>query len=221
MKREVVDTADGSKTIYISEMDEHYHSNHGALQEAIHVFIQHGLKHFEDKQHVRIFEMGFGTGLNALLTAQDVEHTKQTIEYSGIEAYPVELQMAIEIGYDALIGSNFKETYLSLHESPWDQWVSITPNFKLKKIHNKIEEYQPESEMIDLVYYDAFGPRAQESMWAPSILQKMYDMLAPNGILVTYCAKGQVKRDLRALGFTVETLPGPPGKREMTRAYKQ
>lgn len=220
MKREVIVTADGSKTIFIPEMDENYHSGHGALQEALHVFIEHGLKPLSKKEHVAIFEMGFGTGLNAFLTMIEAAKTGQQIVYEGIEAFPVDEKMAIEMAYDQQVGSGFSDLYIEMHSVEWGMAHQLTENFNFTKIHQKIEEYIPKSEAFDLIYYDAFGPRAQNSMWDQEILAKMYTMLKPGGILVTYCAKGQVKRDLKALGFTIEALPGPPGKREMTRATK-
>lgn len=220
MKREVIVTADGSKTIFIPEMEENYHSGHGALQEALHVFIEHGLRPLIQKERVTVFEMGFGTGLNALLTMVEAAKTGQQIVYEGIEAFPVDEKMAIEMAYDQQIGSEYSDRFKAMHSVDWNVPHQLTETFNFTKIHQKIEDYTPQNEQFDIVYYDAFGPRAQNSMWDPEILAKMYMMLKPGGILVTYCAKGQVKRDLKALGFTIEALPGPPGKREMTRAFK-
>jgi tRNA U34 5-methylaminomethyl-2-thiouridine-forming methyltransferase MnmC len=220
MKREIIQTADGSNTIYIPDMDENYHSSHGALQEALHVFIKNGLELKKNLPQINIFEMGFGTGLNALLSFIEAEKGKQHISYKGIEAYPVEQELIKAIHYEDLVDERFHNGFQQMHEFSWNEPHALTPNFTFEKIHAKIEEYQVEQEQVDLVFYDAFGPRAQESMWHPSILKKMYDILKPSGTLVTYCAKGQVKRDLKALGFTIEAVPGPPGKREMTLAHK-
>jgi tRNA U34 5-methylaminomethyl-2-thiouridine-forming methyltransferase MnmC len=220
MKREIIQTADGSNTIYIPDMDENYHSSHGALQEALHVFIKNGLDLKKNLQQIDIFEMGFGTGLNALLTFIEAEKGEQQISYKGIEAYPVEQELIQVIRYQDLVNEKYHAGFQQMHELSWNEPHELTSNFTFKKIHAKIEEYQIEEESVDLVFYDAFGPRAQEAMWHPRIFKKMYDMLKPTGIFVTYCAKGQVKRDLKALGFTIEAVPGPPGKREMTLAHK-
>ncbi|MBX2948535.1 MAG: tRNA (5-methylaminomethyl-2-thiouridine)(34)-methyltransferase MnmD [Crocinitomicaceae bacterium] len=219
MKYEIITTNDGSKTIYVPHLDETYHSSHGAVQEAIHVFIRHGIRAIE-KCELRVFEMGFGTGLNALLTYVESEQFKRTIHYSGIEAYPVELEMAMLMDYCLLIGEECQGNFAELHQADWNRKHRLSDLFSFEKIHAKIEEFTPPHAEFDIVFFDAFGPRAQEDMWAPSILKKMYDALIPGGFLVTYCAKGQVKRDLKSLGFNIEALPGPPGKREMTRAWK-
>lgn len=220
MKREIIQTADGSNTIYIPEMDENYHSSHGALQEALHVFIKNGLELKKNLSKVDIFEMGFGTGLNALLSFIEAEKGKQHISYRGIEAYPVEQELIQAICYEDLVDERFHNGFYQMHELSWNETHALTSNFMFEKIHSKIEDYQVVPESADLVFYDAFGPRAQEAMWHPNILNKMYDILKSNGMLVTYCAKGQVKRDLKALGFIIEAVPGPPGKREMTLAHK-
>ena len=220
MKREVITTADGSRTIFIPEMEENYHSGHGALQEALHVFIKNGLSDLMDQKEITVFEMGFGTGLNAFLSLLEAEKVGVKVKYSGIEAFPVVVEMALEMDYPGMVGGEFRELFELMHRSSWGEFHDLTNNFSFRKIHAKIEDHSTESDLYDIIYYDAFGPRAQQAMWEPVILQKMYDMLKPGGFLVTYCAKGQVKRDLRSLGFEVQALPGPPGKREMTRALK-
>ncbi len=220
MKREVIETADGSKTIYIPEMLENYHSNHGALQEALHVFIKNGLQAFADKKEVHIFEMGFGTGLNAMLSMVEADRVNQKVYYTGIEAFPLEIEITQQIGYEELVDYKFNKYFKEMHLSEWAKKHTFSDNFSFEKIHIKIQDYTVVEETFDLVYFDAFGPRAQEEMWGISILEKMYRILKPGGVFVTYCAKGQVKRDLKALGFTLEILEGPPGKREMTRAIK-
>lgn len=220
MEQKIITTNDGSKTIYLPHLDETYHSSHGAVQEAIHVFIKHGVQMVEQND-IRIFEMGFGTGLNALLSYVESEKAGIHISYSGIEAYPVDLDVAMQMNYCALIGKEHQSKFEQLHKADWETLNQLSHLFSFEKIHAKIEDYLLEKEQVDVVFYDAFGPRAQEDMWKPEILQKMYDLLKPNGFLVTYCAKGQVKRDLKSLGFEIEPLPGPPGKREMTRAWKR
>jgi len=220
MKREIIQTSDGSTTIYLPDMDENYHSTHGAIQEAEHVFIKHGLREMEERKpdKVAIFEMGFGTGLNAFLTKI---RSKSTIEYTGIEAFPVSNAEIEALNYVELAGEEFSNDFNLIHQAEWNELVTIDANFSLKKVEEKIEVFSMPSEAFDLIYFDAFGPRAQSEMWNIEILQKMYDGLKFDGALVTYSARGQLKRDLKSLGFMVESLPGPPGKREMTRAWKK
>jgi tRNA U34 5-methylaminomethyl-2-thiouridine-forming methyltransferase MnmC len=220
MKREVIKTSDGSKTIRILELDENYHSIHGALQEANHVFIKYGLEGLGTKKTLSIFEMGFGTGLNAFLTALKARDLQVKVEYQAIEAYPVSREELQELGYAFLNGKDDIPIYQQLHEVKWEELHGINAHFSLKKINKKLEEAKMEPAYFDLIYYDAFGPRAQEEMWSVGPLRKMYECLKPGGFLVTYCAKGQVKRNLKEVGFRIEVLPGPPGKREMTRAWK-
>ena len=221
MKREVVITADGSKTIRIIDLDENYHSSHGALQEANHVFIENGLNSLVNQTEISIFEMGLGTGLNAFLTAIKAGELGLKVDYFGIEAFPVQIDEIIELDYKNLMGEQFSDLYLSIHESEWNKLVEINANFSLKKIKGELQNEEMPQAFFDIVYYDAFGPRAQDEMWSMELFQKMYDSIKQGGFLVTYCAKGQVKRDLKAVGFTIEPLPGPPGKREMTRAWKR
>ena len=206
MKREVVKTADGSKTIRLVDLDENYHSRHGALQEAEHVFIHNGILAFKHEKHLSIFEMGFGTGLNAFLTC----------------LYSLENDLKInQLDYDSLKGNDYSSIFNKIHSTSWDEKNEINSNFALTKIENKIQNFSFQNEKYDIVYYDAFGPRAQQEMWSLEIFQKLYTSIKEGGFLVTYCAKGQVKRDLKTAGFNIEALPGPPGKREMTRAWKR
>jgi tRNA U34 5-methylaminomethyl-2-thiouridine-forming methyltransferase MnmC len=220
MKRELILTADGSKTIYIPEMDENYHSTNGALQEAMHVFIQNGIRTSISNDEITVFEMGFGTGLNALLTLVEAVNSERRINYIGIEAFPVELELIQEINYEKLVDEQFTASFSLMHSLPWEKKHIIHPNLTFQKIHAKIQDYLPLNTSVDIIFFDAFGPKVQQEVWTIDVLKKMYDMLKPNGILVTYCAMGQMKRDLKSLGFKVEGLPGPPGKREMTRAVK-
>lgn len=222
VKREIITTADGSKTIHIPEWNENYHSSHGALQEAKHVFLRHGLELFHDRTEISVFEVGFGTGLNAILTLQEAEKHQILVNYAGIEAYPVSAEELEALTYEDLLqDSGSRAYYQKLHQTPWNSPEKISPYFSLNKIHQKLEDYSFSVEQFDLIYFDAFGPRTQEEMWHLEIFEKLFKALKPGGVLVTYCAKGQVKRDLKAAGFNVEALPGPPGKREMTRARKQ
>lgn len=220
MKRIIEKTADGSTTIRIPEMEENYHSHHGAIQEAEHVFIRHGLN-FIEKEDVRIFELGFGTGLNALLTLKQAGHDAKRIDYVGLEAFPVEEELINQLNYNDFIGEIFADDFEKMHAIPWGKKVAITDTFDLTKVHQKIQDFNGEKESFDLVYFDAFGPRAQGDMWELDVIEKVADLVKPGGVLVTYCAQGQFKRHLKSLGFEVERLPGPPGKREMTRAIKR
>ncbi|MFT6983086.1 MAG: tRNA U34 5-methylaminomethyl-2-thiouridine-forming methyltransferase MnmC [Crocinitomicaceae bacterium] len=219
MERKVQLTEDGSSTIYIPEMDETYHSTHGAIQEANHVFLKHGIKTL-NQSPIAVFEMGFGTGLNALLTSEFANSNQVEVLYKGIEAFPVEEELIKSLNYVEEIGGNSQGNFELIHSIDWNIEQQINTFFALTKIHAKIEDFVPVANSIDIVYYDAFGPRAQGEMWQKYILEKMYKMLKPNGIFVTYCAMGQFKRDLKAIGFTVEGKPGPPGKREMTVGIK-
>lgn len=220
MKRQIIITNDGSKTIYVPNLDETYHSTHGAIQEAKHIFIKHGLA-ASSKKAISVFEMGFGTGLNGFLSAIYAEKHQISVDYTGIEAYPIGVDIAQEMDYDKHIEPKFIKLFQSIHHVEWGSFQKITTYFQLQKIVAKIETHSLENTAYDIVFFDAFGPRAQHEMWDLKILQKMYDCLQFGGFLVSYCAKGQVKRNLKAIGFEVETLAGPPGKREMTRAWKK
>lgn len=217
-KIELRQTADGSNTLYLPELDETYHSNHGAVQEALHVFIEYGLTFVaEDKKSISVFEMGFGTGLNALLTAQWAEKHQRKMEYIGIELHPISEEIWRQMDY--VQEKSEVELYAKIMSAAWEDHQEINPYFQLKKIEKDVLQLERQ-EQVDLVYYDAFGPRAQSEMWEIPVLTKMYELLKPGGVFVTYCAQGQMKRNLKSLGFELTELPGPPGKRVMTRATK-
>jgi len=215
----IVKTEDGSNTLLHKSINEHYHSIHGALQESLHVFIQNGLDLIENKTEINVFEMGFGTGLNALLAYDYAVKNNIKINYFSIEAYPINMETAKQLNYNNLIDNS--NIFMQLHEVKWNKSIPIATNFNLHKIEGFLEKtdlsFLPP---IDVIFYDAFAPSAQEHLWEIDILQKMYDLLASNGLLTTYCAKGQFKRNLKAVEFSVKGVPGPPGKREMTIAYK-
>jgi tRNA U34 5-methylaminomethyl-2-thiouridine-forming methyltransferase MnmC len=212
-------TGDGSKTIFLPELNETYHSSNGAVQESLHVFIQNGLDLVAKKEAIRILEVGFGTGLNALLSASWAEINNQRIHYFGIEANPLRTALCFQLDYPRHIGQNAEKIYDQLIRCDWEIDNQLTPHFSIQKREVKIQDFEA-VEPIDLVYFDAFGPRVQAEMWDITILEKMYQSLNVGGALVTYCAQGQFKRDLKAIGFILESPPGPPGKREMTRAIK-
>lgn len=220
MQREIIKTEDGSTTIRIPDLEENYHSSHGAVQEAKHVFVKHGLKAIS-KDSVRVFELGFGTGLNALLSLKFGVENDINIQYFGLEAYPVDIELINELNYVEIIGEEYGEAFHKMHVATWNKPGQISSQFELTKFEEKIEELKIDVEPFDVVYFDAFGHRAQPEMWDISVLKKMSDLLVDGGLLVTYAARGQFKRDLKSLGFEIESLPGPPGKREMTRAVKR
>lgn len=223
MLRRVITTADGSKTIHIEEWNEHYHSIHGAIQEANHVFIKHGLlffvASFPKVRPITILEIGFGTGLNAFLTLQEVQKLNTTIEYVGVEAFPVASEELEALNYAEQIDVTTSNQFQILHSVSWEEKHCIASNFTLKKQKKTFQEIA-DIELYDLIYFDAFGARVQPELWTEAIFKKMFEALKPNGVLVTYAAKGSVRRAMLTVGFLVEKLPGPPGKREMLRARK-
>lgn len=221
-KREIIVTGDGSRTIHFPELNENYHSSHGALQEARHVFLRNGYDDFADRQEIAVFEVGLGTGLNAILTLQEADRNKIHTRYTGIEAFPVSDEELKALDYKELLDDEeVVSKYNNMHAGQWGEEFHLSPYFSISKIHSEIQNYLFPEEEFDLVYFDAFGPRVQEEMWKPELFEKLYRSMKMGGLLVTYCAKGQVKRDLKSVGFIVETVPGPPGKREMTRAWKK
>lgn len=221
MKRRVVKTADGSTTIHIEEWDEHYHSTHGAIQEAYHVFIDMGLNCFLNKQKaISILEIGFGTGLNAFITYLECLKRQHDVTYVGVEGYPVSADEIAALNYvEALEATEYSTVFNTMHVKPWEQEMVLSENFKLTK-RNQFFADITDKETFDLIYFDAFGARVQPDLWTEAIFLKMFEALKSGGVLVTYAAKGSVRRAMLAVGFTVERLPGPPGKREMLRATK-
>lgn len=221
MKRKLTITEDGSHSLFIEELDEHYHSIYGAIQESKHVFIEAGLQCFSDKSEINILEIGFGTGLNALMTLLENEKLTKQIKYTGIEAYPVTIKEANSLNYiQELNIPDFEIQFLELHQSEWERPIKIKSNFTLTKRQEKFENLTLDDNSIDLIYFDAFAPSAQAHLWTEAIFKVLFKSLKSGGILVTYCAKGSVKRTLKSVGFILEALPGPKGKREMTRALK-
>lgn len=219
LEREIIQTLDGSTTIQIKEWDECYHSKHGAIQEAQHVFIKNGLSLFQNKE-VSILEIGFGTGLNAFITFLEGRKMNQSIEYVGVEAYPISPEELISMNYvDELNAIDDKATFEKMHQCNWEEKMVLSADFTLTKRKQLFEEID-DLNQYDLIYFDAFGYRVQPELWSTAIFKKMYDALKDNGVLVTYAARGVVKRSMIEVGFTVEKLAGPPGKREMFRARK-
>lgn len=221
MKRELILTGDGSHTIFLPEQNEHYHSKHGAINEAYHVFINAGLHQFPTTDLINILEMGFGTGLNAFISFLESMHRGFKINYTAVEAFPVPLDEFSKLNYTSnLQAEKHNGIFKKMHRLAWYKKQQISDNFSLIKIKEKLENVVLERK-YNLIYYDAFGPRVQPELWTVSIFEKLYKCLRNNGILVTYSAKGSVKRNMQAVGFTVEKLAGPPNKRHMLRAIKQ
>lgn len=215
MNREIKITSDGSPTVYSEKWEQHYHSVHGAFKESMHVFISHGLNATETPTP-RILEIGMGTGINVYLTWKN--RGTRSISMDTIEAYPLSVEewTGIEVSNESAGQTVFDR----IHQSQWEKPFQLDTDFELRKIHSKLEEWSPEAMAYDLIYFDAFAPSTQPELWSVEIFRKCYEALRPSGILVTYCAKGQVKRNMKEAGFTIEALPGPPMKREMTRAKK-
>ena len=219
MEREIIKTLDGSTTIYLKDWDECYHSKFGAIQEAKHVFINNGLSLFENSA-ISILEIGFGTGLNAFITFLESTRLRLSIHYVGIEAYPVSSDEVLLLNYvSELNAENEISTFEKMHKSNWEEAIALREDFSLTKRKQFFDAIN-ETDKFDLIYFDAFGYNSQPELWSTAIFQKMYNALKINGILVTYAARGVVKRSMKEVGFTVEKLEGPPGKREMFRAKK-
>lgn len=197
-----------------------YHSTHGAKTESNHIFIQNGLKQFNKNQSLNIFEMGFGTGLNALLTLEQTIERNINVNYHSIEKYPLSELEWKNFSKENGFSDSEKKHFIDLHESNWNEGINLTPQFLIQKINGDILTHQFEQAYYHIIYFDAFGPGFQPELWKPMLLEKLYNSLKPNGFLITYCAQGQFKRDLKSVGFKVENLPGPPGKREITKGIK-
>lgn len=219
MKREILITSDGSTTIHLPDWNEQYHSKHGAIQEAYHVFIKNGLDFFSQKK-LSLLEIGFGTGLNAFITLLEVQKRELIIDYVGVEAYPVDENEVNQLNYvNQLNAEKNQSVFNKIHAVSWEKSHEIVHNFTLtkrKQFFNEIDDI----DAYHLIYFDAFGARVQPELWTEPIFEIMFKALKKDGVLVTYSAKGSVRRALQKVGFSVERLPGPPGKREMLRAVK-
>lgn len=222
MKRSIRYTTDGSKTLFVEDWEEGYHSHHGALQEAQHVFIDNGLMQLK-KKSITILELGFGTGLNALVSIQSfLKSDVETIHYYGVEKFPVSEEEIVELDYGSLFETDdLKSAHHKMHQSQWGQSEAILDGFYLTKIKEdffNLSKIQMPS--IDLVYFDCFGARVQPELWEKPLLEIVAEKMGSGGIFTTYSSKGSVRRALVELGFKVEKLPGPKGKREMINAIK-
>jgi len=219
MERRIIKTADGSDTVAIPEMNVSYHSKHGAIQESMHVFIEAGFQYIINQstnKPINIFEMGFGTGLNAFLTAIEATEKGIKVYYEAVEQFLLSKEEVDELNYTDVL--NHKDLFRQMHECKWNEEIVLNEYFTLKKINENLIHYST-NQPFNIIYYDAFAPTAQPELWTEEVFKKLHSMLLPDGVLVTYCSKGSVRRAMQAAGFAIEKIPGPPGKREMVRAF--
>lgn len=226
MQRKIIITEDGSHSVSIPEMNVTYHSVHGAVQESMHVFIEAGLlfgsERFHRSEPFSILEIGFGTGLNALLTFIEIQKEKElNIHYTAIELFPLQIEEYSQLNYcEALNETNLQEYFNTMHEGEWGTDIRISEQFILSKVNQSLPDFKPDR-LFDVVYFDAFAPAVQPELWTKEVFELLYNNMSPQSILVTYCCKGDVRRAMIAAGFSVEKIPGPPHKREMLRAIKK
>ncbi len=222
MERKVVLTQDGSSSLFVPQFNQCYHSIHGAIQESEHIFIHHGLNAdiLSDRQELHIFEMGFGTGLNALLTM--LHQNDRKIYYTAVEKYPLEQAEIQSLNYVQQLSEyeSVQDFFSLLHQAPFDKEVAVTPQFSILKLNTSLLDVSLSRNGYNLVYFDAFSPDMQPELWSEEVFLQLYQSMTNNSILLTYSTKGIVKRALRTAGFTIEKLPGPAGKREILRAKK-
>ena len=219
MERKIIQTLDGSNTIQLVDWDECYHSKNGAIQEAQHVFLQNGL-FLLDKEAIAVLEIGFGTGLNTFITFLEAQKRNLKIDYVGVEAYPLSPEEALSMNYvDALKVPQYETVFKAMHQCPWETACQISSDFFLTKTKQLFQEINFTNQ-FDIIYFDAFGYQVQPELWSTEIFHNMFKALKEKGILVTYAARGVVKRSMQEVGFTVKKVPGPPGKREMMIGFK-
>jgi tRNA U34 5-methylaminomethyl-2-thiouridine-forming methyltransferase MnmC len=220
---QLIQTSDGSSSLLNVALNETYHSTHGAIQESAHVFIKNGLQFFIEKNHpasISIFEVGFGTGLNSLLALLFSQENEVQINYTSMEAFPVDWETASQLNYPDQLKRETQNHFQQLHQAEWEKKTKIAETFSLFKVKTPIQNFELSSNQFDIIFFDAFAPAKQPEMWTLQVLEKIVRATKSGGVFVTYCAKGQLKRDLKSLGMIVESLAGPPGKREMVRAIK-
>lgn len=217
MKRKIITTSEGSHTLYVPELNEHYHSVHGAIAESFHVYIKNGFRQI-NLQEINILEIGFGTGLNVLLTLLENEQLNKKINYISIEKYPLSQKETEQLNYHTQLNIE-RELFLKLHNCDWNTFVPITANFRLKKIEIDVSNFEPYLN-FDLIYFDAFAPDIQPRLWSSEVFTKIFNSMNKNAVFTTYSAKGSVRRTLESIGYIVERIPGPPKKRQMIRAIK-
>lgn len=220
MDKTLIVTEDGSHTLFVPELNEHYHSIHGAVGESTHIFIEQGFNSLEHNETtINVLEVGFGTGLNTLLTVLEARERHLKVNYVAVEPFPLSDDELKPLNYPGLVGScNERVLFWELHHTSWGVPHFLNEDFILLKIQEKIQDLQLQPLKFDIVYFDAFSPEVQPELWTTEVFTMLHAAMAPGGLLLTYSAKGEVKRNLKAAGFEVEGLPGPPGKREITRA---
>jgi tRNA U34 5-methylaminomethyl-2-thiouridine-forming methyltransferase MnmC len=218
---QLVVTGDGSHTFYLPALEEHYHSKFGALTESMHVFVQSGLLYLAGRKEIGVLEIGFGTGLNALLTFRAAVRQRLKVYYHALEKYPIDTHLIKDLNYPALLTSDAlpNDLFDVIHDAPWNTTIALNPGFRLHKILDDLIMFTP-GFRYDLIYFDAFAPDKQPELWSAKIFERLYNNLNPGGVFITYCVKGTVKRLLKSAGFRIEKLPGPPGKREILRGIK-
>lgn len=213
-------TKDGSSTLFVPELNQHYHSIHGAIQESQHVFLKAGFGEKWRADDLCILEVGLGTGLNALLTALESRGHHTKVHYTAIEKYPLSEKEWPALNYhEQLTDPKALADLEAIHKASWGEFVPIHPHFELRKIQGDLRDFSADAE-YDLIYFDAFAPDAQNELWSEAVFASMFQALKAGGLLTTYCVKGAIRRNMKAAGFEVEKIPGPPGKREMARAWK-
>ncbi|MBL0308336.1 MAG: tRNA (5-methylaminomethyl-2-thiouridine)(34)-methyltransferase MnmD [Bacteroidetes bacterium] len=223
----IITTGDQSHTIYSEEFQDTYHSTHGAIRESKHVYIQQGFdyriadcKEKTDNVTLRILEVGFGTGLNVLLTLLETDRQKVSVNYTTLESSPLSLETIHGLNYADLLGCDCYQSYQTLHLCAWNEPHPIKNHFTFTKTRCSVLEYTAPDETFDIIYFDAFSPTTQPELWTDKMMRKMFAFTAPKGILVSYCSKVSFQKSLQSAGFRIEKIPGPPGKREMIRAHK-
>lgn len=223
MSLSIINTSDGSHTLYNKKLNETYHSIHGAIQESEHIYIESGIKHFtntQKKKNIQILEVGFGTGLNFLLTYKfSLSHT-YTIHYNTIESNPLKMEIVNKLNYIDMLGEKYRDVFTLMHSQKSDEEIGVSSKLFFNKQILRLEEFQSKKK-YDIIFFDAFAPSKQPDIWSAKNLQKVYNAMEKDAILVTYCSSGKFKKTLKELGYKVEVISGPPGKKEMVRASKK
>jgi len=221
MEHRIIKTEDGSSTIFVKSLDQSYHSTHGAITESQHIFIRDGLDYYKPKRKIKILEIGFGTGLNALLSLNYARKKKINIDYYTIEKYPITEEEYRLLNYADLIKGINQQDFIELHKIPWNKQIQIIDNFSIYKSPMDIKKLQLKKETFGVVFFDAFSPDKQPELWSEKVFKEIYHSLTTGGVLTTYSVKGDVKRAMKSVGFAIEKIPGPKGKREILRAIKK